>query len=197
MFEFTTAEILGAIALIIQLLSGVIYIRSILNHQTKPHLFTWVGLTLLVCLTFSAQLNAGAGAGAWLMGITALLFYINALLAIKYGEKNFTNSDKISIGAAILAAMLWLISENPLWTVIITSLMNIISFYPTLRKSWFNPYSENLVFYLLGIIGLVLSVTALEAYNLTTFLYPLVASCVNSLVIALCFWRRRVIPKST
>lgn len=64
MIDISYQEILGAIAFLISIVGTVVYIRSILKGDTKPHLYTWIVFSILTCIAFFAQISDNAGPGA-------------------------------------------------------------------------------------------------------------------------------------
>ena len=195
MIDIGYHEIIGAIAFLISVTGSLIYIRSIFKGETHPHIYTWLVWGIITSIAFFAQLHENAGPGAWTIGITAFFCMFTAGLALKYDEKNITKSDTIALIASLSAIAPWILTNDPLWSVILASLIDIIAFFPTIRKSWNKPYGENLPSYHIANLKMGLSLIALTNFSLTTMLYPLAVILVNLLLILICLWRRREIPK--
>jgi hypothetical protein len=187
-------EYLGYISLVIAFSSYAPYIRSVLIKQTKPHVFSWIIWGVLTSIGFFAQYSKGAGPGAWATGFVACGCFIVALLAIKEGEKNITKGDTMMFIAALMAIPAWYFTKEPLTAVILITIIDAIGgYYPTLRKSYYNPLEEMMTTYVLGIIQIIISLCALENYSLTTMLYPVFVAFANGGLIVLVLWRRSVI----
>lgn len=193
MIDYQT--ILGVIASIISLVGSVVYIRSILQGRTKPHLYTWLIFAILTTIALIAQIVDGAGPGAWMMAVTALSCGTTALLSLKYGEKSRTVSDRFALLAALLAIVPWLFTKDPLLSVIMISLIDGIAMIPTIRKSWHNPYQENLPTFWLANLKNVIALFALKNFTLTTSFYLISICFVNTALILVCLHRRRVVEK--
>ena len=193
MLDHTTAEIFGGLSFLLGLYSSGVYIASILRHQTRPHLFTWTVWTLLSGIGFFAQLHDHAGPGAWALGITTVCTLIISLLCLKYGDKHFTRGDKIALGASLTAILPWLLTDDPLGSVILISLIDLVAFYPTIRKSWGKPDQEHLGGYNLASLKFMLSFPAMSAYSLNTVLYPAVIIAANSAFVVMCLIRRKAL----
>jgi hypothetical protein len=95
----------------------------------------------------------------------------------------------------LLAILLWVLTKNPLYAVILVSAIIVISFYPTVRKSWSKPWSEGLTMHLVGTFNQGCGVLALTNKNVTTVLYPLTMALMSFSFACLLLYRRRVIPK--
>ena len=191
--DLTFQDSIGALAFLIRAVASGIYIVSILKGDTKPHLYTWLVFTLLTAIAFLAQIQDGGGMGIWTTGLAILVSIINSLLALSYGEKNITKSDKLALIAATTSILPWLLTQNPLGSVILVSLIDTIAMYPTFRKSWSKPQEENLTSYFLVGLAFLLSTLALTHISVTTFLYPIAIAFINLSLIFLCLWRRHVL----
>lgn len=193
--ELGYAEILGATATLIGFYGQAVYVRSILRGQTKPHLFTWIVWGILGGIGFFAQLHDNAGPGAWVLGITSFFCLLNVVLALKYGEPDITGGDKIALAASLTAILPWLLTSDPLGSVILISVINIVAFYPTFRKSWTKPDEENLTAYNLANLKFFLSLCALQAFTINTALYPSVIILANGAFVVMCLIRRRQLAR--
>ena len=127
------------------------------------------------------------------MGVTALACVIIAILALKYGEQDIKKSDKLALIASFSAILPWMMTNDPFWSVILISLIDTIAMFPTLRKSWYKPYDENLFSYVIANTKYLLSLAALTNLTVTTTLYPITTALVNTSLIFLCVWRRRFV----
>lgn len=168
-----TKEFLSAIAIALTLVAFLPYIRSILRGKTKPHVFSWIIWGTTTFAVFLAQLADEGGAGAWPIGISGLITIFVAYLAyIKKSDITITRADWIFFVSALTALPVWYFTADPLWAVIILTIVDIIGFGPTLRKAYAHPFEENLTFYLLFLARNVIAITALENYSVTTVLFP-------------------------
>ncbi len=190
--DLSSQELFGIVSVLISLGATSIYILSILKKQTKPHLYTWLIWTTLPTIGFFAQRHDDAGAGSWATGLTAASCLVITLLALRYGEKTHTTSDKIAFIASLSAIIPWVLTKDPLGSVILISIIDLVAFYPTFRKSWRKPLEENLTTYTVSSTMMACSLFAMETITVTTMLYPCVFVLGNVVFIAFCLWRRRV-----
>ena len=186
-------DLIGLIAALIGIYAFYPYLRDILRRKTRPHIFTWGIWGVLMGIGFFAQLSEGAGPGAWVTGVFTVLNLLIVILALKYGEKDFTRSDWVMLVVALLAIPLWMLTKNPLWSVILISVIDVVAFLPTFRKSWSKPHEETLETFVWVSLSFFLSFWALEAVNLTTTLYPATLLGINIVFITLSLIRRRQI----
>lgn len=79
-------ELLTGIGIIITLIGYTAYIYSIFKGNTKPHPFSWIVFATLTAIGFFAQLSDGGGTGSYITGLSALISYVIAIIALE----NFT-----------------------------------------------------------------------------------------------------------
>ena len=185
-------DVFGILGVAFLLGSVIPYIIAIWNKSAKPHAFSWLLWSLINATVCAAQVASDAGAGSWTAGITALLNAGIAGYALKYGERNFTRGDWIVFLSALMALPLWVVTKDPLWSVILVSCIDVAGFYPTLRKSWNKPHQEVLMTFALGGVGFAFSVAALDNLSLTNWLYPGVVLTVDTVFIFTLLYRRRL-----
>ncbi len=168
-----------------------IYIYSIFKGGTKPHPFSWFIWGSLTAIAFFAQISDEAGVGAIITGLSAIIsLFIAGIGYVK--RKNITISvgDKWAFALSLLAIPLWLITNTPFWSVILISLIDVMGFYPTFRKTWFNPEQEVALSYTIGGFKHLMTLFALENFTTITALYPLSLLVMNFSFITLLYYRR-------
>lgn len=167
------------------------YIRSILAGSTRPHVFSWViwGIgTLVVCF---AQLAGHAGIGAWPIGLSGVITgYIAWLAWCKRSDTTITALDWAFFLLALSAIPLWFFTTDPLGAVIILTVVDLLGFGPTLRKAWHQPSEESVTVFALAALRNLFVVFALEAYSLTTVLFPAAVGIACLFVVGLLLLRR-------
>jgi len=188
---FDVKVILGATSVVACLAQYIPYIRNVIKGRTRPHIFSWFIWGLPAGIVFAAQLLNGGGAGSWVTGLTAFLCTVVFLLSLFYGDRDIALLDWISFALALAAIGLWIITDSPLWSVILVTVSDVLGFVPTVRKSIVKPYEETLSSYLIGGLKWVLSMFALGAFSWTVWLYPLAMIAANWAGAVVIFVRRR------
>jgi len=184
-----------AIAFLLVFAAYVPYFRGIFKGETKPHAYTWLIWTITTAIGAAGVWYGGGGLPAITFAGSALMTLVIFFLSFKYGTKNITRSDTIALLVALVAVFIWVGLDNPLWSVIVGVSIDIIGYWPSVRKSFFEPWSESMSAWILWIAGPMFSLLALEAYNPFTTLYygPIIA--INILFVLMCLVRRKVVPK--
>lgn len=189
--DFNIKLIFSGIAIVLAIIGFVPYIALILRGKVKPHVFSWVIWGITTTIIFFAQLEAEGGMGAWPIGLSGFITIFIAFLAyIKLGDTTITKLDWGFLAFALASLPLWYITNDPLWTVVILTTIDMVGFGPTFRKAYYRPFEESRVFFILIILRNACSVVALEAYSVTTVLFPFCLA-IGSLVLLIILQHRR------
>jgi hypothetical protein len=188
----TYKAILSALAIGLTFLAFIPYINSIRKGTTKPHVFSWIIWGTTTFAVFLAQLDDNGGIGAWPIGVSGIITVLIACLAYaKRSDISITHSDWLFFIMAICAMLLWYLLNNPLWAVVVLTIVDSIAFIPTIRKVYHAPYSEPVSFITLFFLRNILVILALENYSVTTVLFPAVIAFDCLLLMTLMMLRRQ------
>jgi hypothetical protein len=192
----TFQEFCAAVASVGIFVVYIPYFWGMYRGHTKPHAFSWVVWALVASIAAAAQLSERAGPGAWTTTIMAVICWLIALVAFKKGEHTVTRGDWVCFIVTLCAIPIWVLTKNPLYSVILVSVIETVGIYPTVRKSWSKPWSETALMYFLSSANQILMIYALTVYTMTTVLYPLTAIGNNMLFGFMLLYRRRVLQPS-
>ena len=167
------------------------YVRDILKKRTTPHLFTFLVWSIASSITWALQVYGGAGVGAWSTFTVSAVCIAIFLLSIKYGEKDIAALDVVFLVLSLIALFLWLVVDQPLWSVILVVLTDVLGFGPTVRKSWDKPHSETLFTWMVAAGRHAFGILALAQFNIFTLLYPVAWSAANVVFFIVILVRRR------
>lgn len=193
MYDYKT--IITIIAVILNFVAYFPYVRDIFRGKTTPHVFTWFIWGLVTAIIFALQLSGGAGIGSWITGATALTCFFVFLLGFRNGNKNITRSDIMFLILSLTSLFLWLVVKQPVLSVILACMTDMLGFIPTIRKSWNDPYSETISLYGINIVKHGISILALQQYSVITWLYPVTWTIANAVFTLILIIRRKQISK--
>ncbi len=185
----------AAIASIIVISAYIPYLTSMLSGRTQPHVYTWLIWTLTTGTASAGLWYGNGGYGVVSQTIGAVLTFLFFLLSFRYGTKNITRSDTIVLILAFLAIGVWWQLHQPLLAIVMVSLIDMLGYIPTYRKSWQEPWSESMSSWLLWLFYGFFVVLSLENYNSLTLTFLLAALAANCILITLLLVRRRTVPK--
>jgi hypothetical protein len=182
---------LGATALVV--ISYIPYVLDVLKEKTHPHVYSWFVSGLLTFIVFGLQISKGAGWGAVPTFVGAVAGLLIFILSFIKKRSPITKSDTFFFLLALCAAGLWLVAHQPLLSVILISVADILAFIPTYRKSWRKPNQETALFYFVSSLRFTLSVIALQNYSVVTVLYPASTGIADVSTGLYLLFRRRVV----
>jgi len=188
-------DVFGLLSVVLSVVSYVPYARSIFVANTKPHAFTWLVWGAVMAIAFIAQLYDKAGAGSWATGLSAAFCLGIGVVAVFRGEKHITIGDWIALLVTLIAIPLWVVTSDPLWSVLLVTGIDAVAYYPTFRKSYAKPDEELASKYILTVIRYLFSLLALERFTIVTSVYQLVSIVMESAVVIMLLWRRSVRKK--
>lgn len=188
-------NVLGYIAVTIQVLSYLIYFNGLYKGKTKPHAFSWFVWGVINVVAFTAVLTAGGGAGAWTLGVNAILCFIVAGVGYRQGLVKYDLFDWLALAGGILGAVLWGITKQPFLAVILVALSDGLGFVPSFRKAYRLPFEENASSFALGVVNYIIAIFALQTLIVTTWLYPAEIIVVDGALVILILIRRKQLSK--
>lgn len=187
---------LSIIGTAIAVISYVPYIQGMLKGKIKPHSYSWFIWALLGYIAGFAQIAGGGGIGAVISLSTATISLGIAAIGYKDVKDDITRSDTVSLVFSLLAIPLWIITDGPLASVILISVIDLVGFWPTLRKAYNRPWDEGLPTFLLSALKHIVTIFAQRQYNLVTVLYPASLAALTGIFVVLLLVRRASLPNS-
>ena len=130
--------------------------------------------------------------GAWPIGVSGIITIYVAILAYsKKTDSMITRIDWVFFILAMTSIPLWYFTSDPLLSVVILTIVDLLGFAPTFRKSYVRPFEEHITFFVLMVIRNLIAIMALEHYSLTTVLFPALTAVACLIFIMMVVYRRR------
>ncbi len=184
-------QALSIVAVALTFLAYIPYYRDILRGKTHPHIYSWSLWGLLTILIVALQIKGGAGMAAMVTAAAGILCVGVVVLGVRSGKKDITTSDTVTAVLALIAIGFWLIADQPIVSIILVVVADLLAFYPTVRKSWNKPHSETLSLYVTNTIRFTLALLAVESYTLLAMLWPAAWVVANGVFSAMLVMRRK------
>lgn len=148
-------------------------------------------------ISYFAQLAEGAGSGSWLTGSTSLICLLLFLLSLQKGEYSRTRLDWISLAFGLGAIIPWVLTKDPLISVILVSIIDALGFVPTTRKSYSKPHEETISMFFVSGLKWILSLFALQVFSPVTWIFPTTLIFTNWGFMIFVLYRRWILSKSS
>jgi hypothetical protein len=110
-----------------------------------------------------------------------------ALISLKYGVGGWTPFDRICLIGAAAGLLLWWVSGIPFTALAAGMLIDIIGYFPTMKKVWHDPGSEDRLTWGIFFVAAVLNLMAVDRWTLEIATYPAYIIVFNSIMLALLF----------
>ncbi|MBI1214418.1 MAG: hypothetical protein GC185_01205 [Alphaproteobacteria bacterium] len=183
----------GILGVVLVMGSMVPYARAMWHKTVKPHAFSWFLWGMINTVVCAAQVVSHGGAGAWTSAAAGFFNFTIAVYALKHGEKNITRSDWVIFLSALCALPLWVVTKDPLWSVVLLSVTDMMGFFPTIRKSWHEPHGEVLTTFAVGALGFIFAILALDDMSFVNYCYPATVLTLNVVFTVILLTRRRAL----
>lgn len=148
------------------------YLYTIYRGKTKPHAFSWLLWGAVTGVGAFAQFELNAGPAAWALCFVSVTCLLISLLSFFVGERDYTKSDWIALIACFLAIPVWKATHNPLAALFIVMAIDILTYWPTVRKSFHKPQTEPPLSYGLAGLRYFLMLFAVTNPSWETLMYP-------------------------
>jgi hypothetical protein len=171
------------------------YIRDIFKKKTRPHLYTWLIWIFTQSISVYGMVKGGAGIGSFGLVIATVVVYFTFFLSIRFGTKNITKIDTVLLVLALIAVAILVFTKNVLFATILATATDTIGYIPSIRKSYYEPWSETVSTWLGFTFFNFLAIAALRQYNALTLMYLTAITAANMTIALVCILRRRKVPR--
>lgn len=183
------------IASILGIIGFFPYFKDIFKLKTKPHIYTWLIWTITQTTAVVGIIYGGGAWGALNLVIGTIFVIAIFLLSFRYGSKNITRQDTLILFCALCAVVVWWWLDRPVLAVIMVSIIDVLGYVPSLRKTYQEPWSETLSSWLMFFASDAFALAALDRYNLLTVTYLASIALANLLMFLVCVLRRQSIRR--
>jgi hypothetical protein len=190
-----TLAILGGVLLVLGSLSCLL---GVLRNEVKPNRVSWAIWTVPPTVCFAAQVHARVGPASALtlaIAISSLL----VLLATFLNQHGYAKMGPLDWYCALLAAvstLLWVVTREPDFTVVMLVAIDWLGALPTLVKAYRDPQSESRVTFLLFALGAGVTLATIHNWTLLNYgvsIHTLIMALAIFVVITLA--HRRVVAR--
>jgi hypothetical protein len=176
---------------VVNTIGMVPYVKDVFKHKTKPERATWWIWLALGTVAISAQVAAGSTWSLFMVGAQTTAVGVIAFLSLKYGYGTFKRKDFISLLIAMFGLVLWKITSDPLYALLIVVAIDALAVWLTAAKTWKAPHTETLIAWILSSLAGLFGVLAVGKPNFAQLIYPLYILTANSTVTWVIIYRRK------
>ena len=183
--------IVGWMALLLNFIGYVPYVRDIFRRKVKPHRITWGVWTILTTITAYNQVMNGGGYSSLFFISTAILVSFVFVLSFKYGVGGASKIDRICLAFALLLLVYWVTIQETYISTVLAVLIDGIGAIPTLIKTFKQPETESYPQWTLAGIAGLLTMFAVPQFDWILIIYPLYVVIMNGAIVGMKYFRER------
>jgi hypothetical protein len=184
-------SIIAAVAILLVIGSYLPYIYNVFMGKTKPHPFTWIISTLLNLFNYILYVQNGGGSGTFIMLTVLIMTSVILWKSLKNFDQMVVLSDKVFFVASLIVLVLCFVIESSQVAAVLATSTSILSFIPTVRKSWNSPHSETISTYVINSVRHILVIFSVSTFSLVTIFNPLAWSSIGILFTITVLSRRK------
>ena len=94
------------------------------------------------------------------------------VLSFSKGKSTIGMVEYICTVLLLISIFVWIFFKSPLINLIISLIAHFIGAFPTYKKVWLNPHSEDIPFWLLFFLASVLSIFSSDNSSLKSVIFP-------------------------
>ncbi len=181
-------DIFGYLAVALMALGMFPYVKSIVfTKKTHLNVSSWAIWASLGIINAFAYAKAGERETLGFVILSATNPTIIFLLSLKYGIKKWEKEDKWCLMFAVVAIASWKLSGNPVLAIASCVAADIFALYPLYKKVLRDPYSENLLGWIIALSASICNVVAIKQLTWANGIYMGYAVSAFILITAILF----------
>lgn len=165
--------LIGGIAGALAFLQIFPYIISIIRGHTRPERATYAIWSFVNIIIVASYVASGAQTTIWVGVAYAVSQILVFGLSFKYGVGGFNKFDIVCLFLALVGAVIWISTSNPLLALYFCIFVKAIGLMPTLRKVYYRPDTENTVSWVMCASASALNMFALVSFAPNIAILPI------------------------
>jgi len=171
----------------------VMYIIDTLKWKTKPNKVTWwiwAAAPLIGSFAmYSSNWLTWNILPVFMAGFIPLLIFISSFIN-KNSYWELKKLDYICLILAILALILWQVTDNPLLAIVFWILADFLAAIPILIKTYNFPETENPFPFFAWLLANLSALLVIKEWNIEEWLFPVYLILICLLLILAYYWKR-------
>lgn len=177
----------GLAAAFFSILGYVPFVIAILRKENpvRPNRATWLIWALVSGIIFVSYYEAGARETVIVPFFYTIGSTVIFLLSLKYGEGGWTPFDRKCLGAAGASLVFWAAFGSPLIALLTNTVIDIIGGLPTIKKSYYDPDSEDRFTWTFFFLGALINIFAIREWAFIIAFYPVAMMALIAVIFTL------------
>ena len=170
---------------VLGLIGSFSYIKGTIQGRVKPNRATWFVISRAPMLAVAGEINKGVGLRSlvtFMSGFIPLLIFL-ASFVNKKSYWQLKKFDYICGSLAIVGLILWKLSGEGNVAISFAIFADFIAFFPTLRKAYTHPHTEDYVVFATGIVAVCIGLLVIDSWYFANWAFPLYLLVMDSLMV--------------
>lgn len=193
-FAFTNKEGAVDIKSGFSILSGalvvagfVLYLVDTLKGKTTPRKSTWIIFLVLDGIAFAGMWMEHKLNGQIFASVVVAAF--SMVLAFRYGKSGWTTRDKLCLGGAAGALLLWWLSGDAVVGIFVSMSVLVLGAIPMLIETWEDPGSEDRIAWLIYWLSCVAMLLGIREWTLAEASQPVAFTIIETTMVCITWFR--------
>lgn len=186
--------ILVLISISLSIYGSYNYIKDTIHGTTRPNRVSQGLWAVAPLIGVGAAISSGADAlttvRTFMAGFVPLIILI-ASFANKTGYWKTTKFDYFCGLFSIIALVMWLIVDMPVYAVLLAAIADFFAAIPTIKKSWTNPESETGIAYVMSLLSVLIILPTIKVFDIQNTAFQIYLLAVN-IILIFAIYRKRV-----
>jgi hypothetical protein len=149
-----------------------VYVWQILKNKIRPHAVTFLVWSVIMLINLVVQIISEVG-WAWLLLASNFLWcFVIFILAYHQSGLKYDSLDKTCLFLALTTILLWLVTSTPLYSVILSCLIDALAIFPSFRKSFRKPGEDSSFTFFISGTEYLISLPSYKSFSFISVTYP-------------------------
>jgi hypothetical protein len=177
-------ELLVFAAAIASLIAAGLYIRAMNKGQARPNRVTWLLWSVAPFIATATEVYSGvtwAVIPVFMTGFAPFLIFCASFFTKAYWKLG--KFDYLCGGISVLALILWVVTMEPVLSIVLSIASDAIASIPTLKKAYRNPETESVWPFITGIFNAATALVVAMTWSFTEISFPIYLLAINILLV--------------
>ncbi len=178
--------ILILISIALSIYGSYNYIYDTIKGTTKPNRVSQGLWAVAPLIGVGAAISSGADwmttVRTFMAGFVPLTIFI-ASFTNKNGYWKTSKFDYLCGLFSVIALVLWLIADLPVYAVLFAVLADFFAGIPTVKKSWTNPESETGTAYIMSLLSVLIILPTIKVFDIQSSAFQIYLLLINVIII--------------
>lgn len=185
MLDRVIGDFLVLVAALASLVAAGLYIREMFRGKAKPNKVSWLMWSISPFIVTGVAVYTGvtwAAIPVFMIGFAPFLIFMASLFTKKAFWK-LNNFDYLCGGLSASALVLWVVTMEPILSIALAIMSDVIASIPTLTKVWSKPETESVWPFITGTLNSVASLMVAVSWSFSEISFPIYQLLINPLFV--------------